>query len=487
MRRLTALILCLSLMFCLAGSLAEEGTEYASYALLDPDELPPEFGERKLTDKQIAGLANAGPDKLRKQISTLPDYIAWLDTLEGPYWSCVTCDDQWSINLDPDFEYSWLNDNISTGAIVSLAQYCLEDNYPGMGTAMAVVVSSAGHDWLYANTFPMEDGYLVLCPASYSRNILDKTTWGMNIIEPLQTDDLTGIITFCNSFDRIWEPSRNLSQVLLFDSTTNLTLSWKSPFYTPADDSYTTVLYSDALALYPTEPLDFGSYWFPEEIGTVSELEPAAARALSESSLEELAETVKSVPDLMNYMYYAAFGKYDGDISHTLENVTWHFNYSPEVAFRRNEGNCGATAGYVEYLLQGDYDEVGIIGMTYEKGMGGHVINYIRQGETWYVLDFNSWVGSNHSASGLCFCSAPSLEEAARRYAYKNGGVALMYSCQTDFGDAPVGWNGSDTSYIIQNYAWNIQILLENAPCHYEFVEEKEEVIQLIQMRQNAW
>ena len=108
MRRLTALILCLSLLFCLAGSLAEEETEYASYALLDPDELPPELGERKLTDQQIGSLRYAPTDQLRNQISTLPDFVAWLDILDGPYCSCVTCDDQYSINLDPDFEYSWL-------------------------------------------------------------------------------------------------------------------------------------------------------------------------------------------------------------------------------------------------------------------------------------------------------------------------------------------------------------------------------------------
>ncbi len=48
MRRLTALLLCLALVCCQAGSPAEEKPEYAPYTLLDPDELPPEFSERKI-------------------------------------------------------------------------------------------------------------------------------------------------------------------------------------------------------------------------------------------------------------------------------------------------------------------------------------------------------------------------------------------------------------------------------------------------------
>ena len=405
MRKLTALILCLSLVCCLAGAPAEEEPEYASYALLDTDELPPELGEQKLTDDQIAALNGASPEELRKKLST----------------------------------------------------------------------------------FPVEDGYLVLCAGSYSEYIQSQTDWGMNVIEPLQTDDLSGIITFCNSFDLKWGNDKTLSQLLYFDSTEGLVMDWKSPFYVPTDDSHVTTLFSNPEALYPTDPLSLADYWFPEEIGTSSDLDSETCRALSRGTVQELAESIRSVPDLLTYMHYAAFGKYDGDITLPLQDMDWHFNYSPEVTFRKNAGNCGATAGFAEYLLQGDYDEVGIIGLTYQDGMGGHVINYIRQGEKYYVLDFNSWIAEGRTPSGLHFSVADRLVDAARKYMWGVSGIALMYAYQTDFGDAPIGWVGTDVSYIMKDYAQNVQILIENAPYHYEFIEEKEEIRQLIRLRQNAW
>ena len=490
MRRLTALILCFALVCCFTGSLAEEASEYASYELLDTENLPPELGERKLTDDQIASLANAGLEQLKKQISTFPDYIAWIDTIQSGFSTSITSNPEWQVTLDPRFCFEWLTSMVGPGGLTSIAQYCLADDIPGIGVVMAVLVSTSGHDFIYANTIPVDGGYLVLCPATYSKAMQSKTTWGMNVIEPLRTEDLTGIISFCQSLDLVWGSGKDLSQVLYFDSTENLVMDWKSPLYVPVDDTHVQTLYLNAEAMYPTEQLSLKPYKFPKDLGTGSDLDSDTCRALAKGTLQELTEAVKSVPDLMTWMHYAAFGKYDGDLQLPLENLTWHFNYSPDVVFRKNAGNCGGTAGFVQYLLQGDYDEVGIIGLTYERGMGGgHVINYIRQGKNYYVLDFNSWICSNHDPFSLRLCNGKDLKAAAQQYAKKTGGIVLMYGYQTDFGDAPVGWDGTDNSYLIQDYARNVQILVDNSKdsYQYEIVEEKEDIQQLIRLYQNAW
>ena len=490
MRRLTALILCFALVCCFTGSLAEEEPEYASYVLLDTSELPPELGERKLTDDQIASLTNVEPEQLKKQISTFADYVAWVDTIQSGFSTSITSNPEWQVTLDPQFNFQWLPSMVGPGMVTSIAQFCLSDNIPEIGVVMAVLVSSSGHDFIYANTIPVDGGYLVLCPATYSKTLQSKTNWGMNVIEPLRTEDLTGIITFCQSFDLVWGSGKELSQVLYFDSTEGVVMDWKFPLYVPADDTHVKTLYLNAEAMYPTEPLNLKSYKFPKDIGTSSDLDSATCRALSKGTLQELAEAIRSVPDLLTYMHYAAFSKYDGDLQLPLENLTWHFNYSPEVVFRKNAGNCGATAAFVQYLLQGDYDEVGIIGLTYERGLGGgHVINYIRQKKNYYVLDFNSWTCSNHEPYSLLFSNGTDLKAAAKSYAKKNNGIVLMYSYQTDFGDAPVGWDSTDNSYLIQDYAQNVQILVDDPKdsCQYEFVEEKEDIQQLIRLYQNAW
>ena len=490
MRRLTALILCFALVCCFTGSLAEEEPVYASYTLLDTAELPPELGEHKLTDKGVASLNGMMLGTLKRSISTFADYIAWVDTIESDFSTSITSNPEWQVTLDPEFCDQWLPSMVGPGMITSLAQYCLEDDIPGLGTVMAVLVSSSGHDFIYANTIPVEGGYLVFCPASFSGTMQSKTTWGMNVIEPLRTEDLTGIISFCQSADLVWGQGKALSQVLYFDSTEGLVLNWKSPFYVPVNDTHVRTLFADEAVLFPTDPINLKPYRLTKDLGTASELDSKTSRTLLKGSVQELAAAVNSVPDVLTWMHYAAFGLGEGDQQLPMENLTWHFNYSPDVVFRRNTGNCGGTAGLVEYLLQGDYDEVGIIGLTYARGMGGgHVINYLRQGKTWYVLDFNGWNSSCHDPSGLCLSSGRDLKTAAKQYAKKAGGVVLMYAYQSGFGDAPIGWDATDTSYLIQDFAQNVQILVDDPKdtYQYEFVEEPEDLKQLIRLWQNVW
>ena len=57
---------------------------------------------------------------------------------------------------------------------------------------------------------------------------------------------------------------------------------------------------------------------------------------------------------------------------------------------------------------------MGIISLTYEKNPGGgHVINYIRQGKKYFILDFNAWICSGKSAPRLCFSTGKDLNEVA--------------------------------------------------------------------------
>lgn len=490
MKKTALMAVCIFLLCCFCGSMAEEVSEYAPYTLLDTTELPAELGERKLTDEQIQALQHAPVDRLKAEISTFPDYLAWVETITAKYVTSVTSNPEFQITLDPQFCCQWLNSMVGTNALVSLAQYCLEEDYPGMGVVMAVFPSSSGHSWIYANTFPVADGWLVLGAASYSENIRSQTNWGMNVIQPLKTEDLSGIISYCRSSDQIWMPGNPLSQILLFDSTVGVVMNWQSPFYVPVDPTHVTEFYRNEEALYPTEPLSFREYNFPKEIGSQSDLDSETARSLSKGTVQELADAIRSVPDLMTYMHYAGFSKYDGDLSIPLEHLSWHYNYSPDVIFRKNAGNCGGTAGFAEYLLQGDYDEVGIVGLTYESGLGGgHVINYIRQGKNYYILDFNSWTCSNHTPFSLNFCSGKTLKEAAKQYTKMVYGVALMISYQTEWGDAPVGWDGSDISYLIDGYADNLQFLIEGSPdsYHYEMVEVSDDLKQLFFLSRNAW
>ena len=64
-----------------------------------------------------------------------------------------------------------------------------------------------------------------------------------------------------------------------------------------------------------------------------------------------------------------------------------------------------------------------------------------------------------------------------------------MYAYQSGFGDAPVGWDATDTSYLIQDFVRNVQILVDDPKdaYQYELVEVPEDLKQLIRLWQNTW
>ena len=53
------------------------------------------------------------------------------------------------------------------------------------------------------------------------------------------------------------------------------------------------------------------------------------------------------------------------------------------------------------YLLEGDYDEVGYA--CYRSTNGGHVVNYIKDGELYYVFDLNQFTSKYSRALNLCY------------------------------------------------------------------------------------
>ena len=107
-----------------------------------------------------------------------------------------------------------------------------------------------------------------------------------------------------------------------------------------------------------------------------------------------IAEAVKTVGDVVQYMIAANFG------GHTPGTFTpwyrsggeeWGFDPPGEEQLRQNYGTC--CAGYVNmalYLLRGDYDEQGVIRWL---GGGNHTIAYVCTGGKYYVFDPTKYRG----------------------------------------------------------------------------------------------
>ena len=227
-------------------------------------------------------------------------------------------------------------------------------------------------------------------------------------------------------------------QILALDSADTVVLDKEDFIYVPQNPAHVRQIYARENPKYPPEgaTLNFSEFGFPGTISTKSGIDAVTARALEKGSFEEAAAAVKTIPDALNYLYYSGYYRIDGDLRMEKSDGLWEYNYKPEVVFRRGKGNCGSTAGLIAGLLEGDYDEVGMIHMrtvTY-----GHVINYVRDGNLYYVFDCDSWVGNDYWDGALYFFTGSTLEEAAMQYSRTHGMRQMVAFINPRGGDCPI-------------------------------------------------
>lgn len=140
---------------------------------------------------------------------------------------------------------------------------------------------------------------------------------------------------------------------------------------------------------------------------------PAAAAGLPDSTTEELLDASDDPEELRDEVgtlfeaiaFVQASGmRADGggnEEKHTFDEegrISWELPRSPEGTIEDGEGNCADVANMVAWLLEGDYDEVGLVWETRDPDRddpGGHVVNYVVDGGTHYRVDPTAYVGKD--------------------------------------------------------------------------------------------
>lgn len=209
------------------------------------------------------------------------------------------------------------------------------------------------------------------------------------------------------------------------------------------------------------------------------------ARALVGCDLETVKKNVRSLEDVLYYIVASDYSRSSGDLVVRGNEGGWHFNVSPTVALAKNQGNCGGTSGLVACLLEGDYDEVGMIGMTSAMKIGGHVANYIKDGDTYLAFDVNQFAGGYEFSLNLS--KSNDLNEAVLKSFGGNRGektrkTIFTYTGCYD-GDAPIVLPyGTPVVYLIEGYGKNINIVRETPEEGYvfEFVTVSQEILDAI-------
>lgn len=151
-----------------------------------------------------------------------------------------------------------------------------------------------------------------------------------------------------------------------------------------------------ALAKERIKPENIGNYAISSLLGGVT-LSAEEAYQLLDAEPETVRDKVKTAADVLMYMLAAQMGDTGGCKCDWWDGYTWHTNLTAKEVMQQRLGNCGSCANLANYLLCGDYEEIGFINHAYYFGQGGgHVYNYIIYEGQCYIVDFSLYIFSNY-------------------------------------------------------------------------------------------
>ena len=399
------------------------------------DECPEEFSRRELSDEEIRSLAQEGDlETARGRISTGGDFAAWLAALGGQFYSGITSDGVKQKTIGADFSFVWVRQMIDSNISASLAVRVLGDDLPGIGIVAARVAEN-DDTVLFGNLIPAKSGgyYLISFDA-----LTDE--WEAAVEEgirpeaflPIWVDGFAGITAWCQSTDN---PRGNtLMQAFYISGDQQVVLNYKDELYIPGNSSAVQEFFQDEALTELTEqrnarinPENIGNYMLSTKLGGTT-LTPEEAYALLDMEPEQVKERVKTAADVLMLMLAGQYGHSGGSITAMINGQPWQHNLTAFQVMETRSLNCGAAANLANYLLEGDYEEVGFILQAYYIGNGGgHVYNYFKYQGKYYIVDF-SWYMFNDYEPGRDFpvMEAEHLEDLGSQLAEFYGGVCMV-------------------------------------------------------------
>ena len=406
-----------------------EGT--GQYTVLT--EYPDLLTKRVLDDNAIAALKNADLETLREKISTPADFAAWIDTQDAPYYCDLTSDSQGQRTFGADFSFCWYQQMLATPIMASIAVRVLGDDIPGIGI-VAVNMDYNGGVMVCGNVIPADDGFYVFSLDTTSRRWQQTTNIMKEVFPLIRVGEVKDILGYCGSSDDVSCPGGKATQAFYIPGDTEVVLDCNYGAYTPQNPNDVVELYRDEEYIAGGEERETGHikpeyidrYALSNMLGGTT-LTPAEAYELLDMEPEQVKERVRTAADVLMYMLAAKIGDCGGDRCKMIGGKEWHYNLNAFEVMEQRLANCGASANLANYLLEGDYEEIGFILHAYYIGDGGgHVYNYIRYEGSYYIVDFSWYIFGNYRPENdFPVMRLDRLEDYGKRIPELYGGVCM--------------------------------------------------------------
>ena len=377
-----------------------EGT--GAYKVLD--ECPEEFSRRELSDEEIRAIAREDLETARERISTGGDFAAWLIALGGQIYSNVTSNGEGQRTIGADYAFEWIPQMIDSNMSAALAVRVLGDDLPGIGIVAARVAENDG-TFLCGNLIPAEGGYYLISFEALTDKWKATVEAGRIFPEaflPIWVDGFAGITAWCQSAEN--PRGSTLTQAFYIPGDQKVMLDYKDGLYVPwtpwgiqeifRDEALVADLAEQKAA--HIKPENIGHYDLSTKLGGAT-LTAEEAYALLDMEPEQVKERVKTAADVLMLMLAGQYSDCHGDRNITIDGNIWHYNINAFQVMETRTTNCGSAANLANYLLEGDYEEIGFILHAYYIGDGGgHVYNYFKYQGKYYIVDFSWYMFGNY-------------------------------------------------------------------------------------------
>jgi hypothetical protein len=198
-----------------------------------------------------------------------------------------------------------------------------------------------------------------------------------------------------------------------------------------------------SLNVLPIKNKDVLIYNLPKALG-MPKLTKEEISELVGKDPKVLKEKINTIYDMMQLLIASNFtSDQRGDVKVNSGDFEWHYNRPVEVVLKDNKGNCGGCANLVNYLLEGDYDEVGYINYSRGSRLSGHVFNYIKQNNKYYIFDLIQYANWNFKRYDYQIVEVSDLKEYGPicKASYRNDiKLIVSYTAGTQI---PIGNNSA--------------------------------------------
>lgn len=240
----------------------------------------------------------------------------------------------------------------------------------------------------------------------------------------------------------------------------------------PGDPGYdTNILDYDARF---EVPVDRNVWWVPVNTLGSTRYTNREIAGMVESSPEEKQEKISTLYEAIQLFQISNFTYSEDNVRIPEgEQSYWEHHKPGRDAVRTNTGCCAADSNWLNYILAGDYEQVGFFDWSYPDG-NGHVINYIYQDGWYYFLDLMTYEAeyvlnaapetgsiityrnSAQAAAGLHKVKNP---EDYVKYRLRNDTPALFFLYQAENVLPIDGWEEDGRQLIIYPEGYDIRVM----------------------------